>query len=50
MRHCEPSQKANLNIFYNQNRAGNAPGIHAIVQGHVGKQNVHIPLVLYVNH
>ena len=34
--------------FYKHSRDGDASGIHAIAMGHVGKINVHIPLVLYV--
>ena len=32
--------------FYNQNMAELASGIHGTAMPHVGKQNVHIPLVL----
>ena len=35
--------------FYNQNRAGDASGIHTIAIGHVGKQIIDIPLVLCEN-
>ena len=51
MRNSGPCQFFCLLIFhwfYTQNRAGDASGIHATAMGHVEKQNVDIPLVLFV--
>ena len=49
---CVMPENPNL-IFhwsYNKNKAGNASGIHATTTGNVGKQNVDIPIILFVKH
>ena len=50
--HCAMPENPNLlfHWFYKQNKTGNASGIHATAIGNVGKQNVDIPIILFVKY